>query len=232
MFVRRITNFIVLAGLKVLARTFYSIENKWLHNHDDDPWGNVKLIAFFNHTSLFEPLFDGAVPWRVLWQIAGRIVVPGAAVTLDRPIAGWLFSFIAPQIVPVSRERDETWDNFLDAIAPESVVMIMPEGRMKRPNGLDKHGNAMSVRGGVADILEMLPSGEMVMMYSGGLHHVQTPGQGFPKLFKRIQIQCERVNIQEYVHAMKAVPNASFKKAVISDMEARMERNIPVNSWK
>ncbi|MFT5021282.1 MAG: hypothetical protein ACI9CU_002691, partial [Polaribacter sp.] len=38
MFVRRITNFIVLAGLKVLARTFYSIENKWLHNHDDDPW--------------------------------------------------------------------------------------------------------------------------------------------------------------------------------------------------
>ncbi|MFT5902964.1 MAG: hypothetical protein ACI9LA_002185, partial [Bacteroidia bacterium] len=93
MFVRRITNFIVLAGLKVLARTFYSIENKWLHNHDDDPWENVKLIAFFNHTSLFEPLFDGAVPWRVLWQIAGRIVVPGAAVTLDRPIAGWLFSF-------------------------------------------------------------------------------------------------------------------------------------------
>jgi len=227
MFFRRITNFIVLACLKLVARTFYSIENKWVHKHKADPWKDVKLIAFLNHTSLFEPLFEGALPWRVLWRIAGRIVVPGASITMDRPFAGWLLGFIAPQIVPISRERDETWGNFLNAIGPDSLVMIIPEGRMKRPNGLDKRGRPMSVRGGIADILEMLPGGQMVIMYSGGLHHVQIPGQGFPKLFKRIQLQCETVNIQKYVEEMKAVPDPSFKKAVIRDMEERMKRNVP-----
>ncbi len=98
---------------------------------------------------------------------------------------------------------------------------------MKRSNGLDKHGKPMSVRGGLADILEILTEGEMVIMYSGGLHHVQIPGQGFPKLFKRIRLQCETVNIQKYVEEMKAVPELSFKKAVIHDMEERMKRNVP-----
>jgi hypothetical protein len=187
----------------------------------------VKLITFLNHTSLFEPLFLGAAPWGMLWQIAGRIIAPGASVTMDRPIAGWLLTFVAPKMVPISRERDETWNNFLDAIEPHSVVIIAAEGRMMRADGLDKNGKPMSVRGGVADILEVLPEGEMVLVYSGGLHHVQLPGQGLPKLFKRIQIRTERVNIQDYVQEMKAVSGVRFKKAVVTDMEARMKRNVP-----
>ena len=57
------------------------------------------------------------------------------------------------------------------------------------------------------DILEMLSEGEMVLVYSGGLHHVQIPGQGLPKLFKTIQVRCEKLNIQEYVKGLKENSN-------------------------
>jgi hypothetical protein len=115
----------------------------------------------------------------------------------------------------------------MDAIEPESVVIIAPEGRMMRENGLDKHGNPMSVRGGVADILELLETGEMVIVYSGGLHHVQKPGEGLPKLFKRIRLQCEKINITEYVAMMKENSEFSFSKSVKQDLEDRMKRNVP-----
>ncbi len=223
----RITNFIVLGGIKLLARTFYRVENKWLHKHQDDPWEGVKIITFLNHTSLYEPLFLGAAPWRMLWRAAGRIVVPAADITMNRSFVGWLFRFISPHIVSISRKRDETWDKFLDEIQEKSVVIILPEGRMMRATGLDKHGNPMTVRGGVADILELVPSGEMVIFYSGGLHHVQIPGQVIPKFFKRIQIRCEKMNIQEYVMQMRGIPNTTFKKAVINDLQLRLERNNP-----
>lgn len=218
----------VLASIKLVARFFYRVENTWLHSEDDDPWKDMKVIALLNHTSLFEPLLLGAVPWRVIWRLSGNIVSPGADVTLDRPIAGMILKFMMPKMVPISRERDETWDNFLNAIESDSVVIVAPEGRMSRGNGLDKNGNPMSVRGGIADILEMLPDGEMVIAYSGGLHHIQVPGQGLPRLFKRIRLQTERLNIQEYVARMKAVPNTKYRKAMISDLEARMERNVPL----
>ena len=223
----RITNFIALGMIKLWARLFYRIENKWLHEHDNDPWGGVKLIVFLNHTSLYEPLFLGAAPWRMLWRAAGRIVVPAADVTLNRPIIGAFFRFFSPRIVSISRERDATWDNFINQIKEKSVVMIAPEGRMMRASGLDKHGNPMTVRGGIADILEVLPGGEMVIVYSGGLHHVQIPGQNIPRFFRRIQISCEKINIADYVQQMKQIPELTFKKAVIHDLESRLDRYKP-----
>ncbi|MCB9186390.1 MAG: 1-acyl-sn-glycerol-3-phosphate acyltransferase [Flavobacteriales bacterium] len=227
MSLQRLANFIALASIKLFAITFYKVENTWLHNHEEDPWKGMRLLVLLNHTSLFEPLLLGAAPWRMLWRIAGRIIAPGADVTMDRPIAGKFLKYIAPKMVPISRERDETWDNFLNAIEPESVVIIAPEGRMKRADGLDKHGNPMSVRGGVADILEMLQTGKMVIVYSGGLHHVQVPGQGLPKLFKHIRLQSEKVDIADYIEQMRQMPDVSFRKAVVQDMEDRMELNVP-----
>lgn len=224
----RILNFLALASIKLFARTFYRVENTWLNsNPGEDPWKGMRLIVFLNHTSLFEPLLLGAAPWRMLWQMAGRIIAPGADVTMNRPIAGKLLKYIAPKMIPISRERDETWTQFMDAIEPESVVIIAPEGRMMRENGLDKHGNPMSVRGGVADILELLETGEMVIVYSGGLHHVQKPGQGLPKLFKRIRLQCEKINISKYIARMKLNTESSFSKSVKHDLENRMKRNVP-----
>lgn len=225
--VYRFTNFLVLAGVKLSARFFYHVENQWLHEHEGDPWKNVTLIAFLNHTSLYEPLFLGAAPWRLLWRIAGRMIIPAADVTMDRPFVGKLLRLIVPRHVPISRERDETWDNFLEEIEDDSIVAILPEGRMMRADGLDKHGKPMTVRGGVADILEIMATGEMVIIYSGGLHHVQMPGQGLPKFFKHIRIRCERISIEEYVQQMKAVPDTPFKKAVVQDLELRMEQHKP-----
>ena len=65
------------------------------------------------------------------------------------------------------------------------MVIILPEGRMKRENGLDLHGNPMNVRGGIADILLAMKQGRMLIAYSGGLHHVQFPG-GVPRIFKTV----------------------------------------------
>jgi 1-acyl-sn-glycerol-3-phosphate acyltransferase len=227
MSLHRVVNFFALASIKLFAMTFYRVKNTWLHNHEEDPWADISMLVLLNHTSLLEPLMLGGVPWRMIWRLAGRIIAPGADVTLDRPIAGKFLKYVAPKVMPISRKRDETWENFLNAIEPESVVVILPEGRMKRATGLDKHGKPMSVRGGIADILEMLPGGKIVMVYSGGLHHIQVPGQGLPKLFKRIDVQCEKLDIQEYVKEMKAVPDLEFRKAVIRDINARMQRNVP-----
>jgi hypothetical protein len=38
------------------------------------------------------------------------------------------------------------------------MVLMAPEGRMKRADGLDAHGQPMTVRGGIADILEVVPA--------------------------------------------------------------------------
>jgi 1-acyl-sn-glycerol-3-phosphate acyltransferase len=227
---RRIPNFLALASIKLIAQLFYKVEITWLHKHSDDPWKDLKVITLLNHTSLFEPLLLGGAPWRMIWRISGRIIAPGADVTMGRPVAGWFLKFIMPKMVPISRERDDTWNNFLAAIEPESVVIIAPEGRMRRANGMDKNGDPMSVRGGVADILEMLPTGEMVIVYSGGLHHVQVPGQGLPKLFKRIQMNCEKLNIPTYVSHMKALRDTKYRKAMVADLEERIERNIPIRN--
>lgn len=229
MWLRRFTNFLVLGTVKILARTFYRVENEWVHKTEGDPWKGMRILALLNHTSLYEPLFLGAAPWRVVWRIAGRIIAPGADVTMDRPIAGFILSLVAPKMVPISRERDETWDNFLKSIEPESVVIILPEGRMMRADGLDKNGNPMSARGGIADILEMLGDGIMVIVYSGGLHHVQVPGQTLPKLFKRIRVRCERVDIRTYIEEMHSVPETTFKKAVMRDLDQRLEKYKPVD---
>lgn len=223
----RITNFLVLASIKLWAQVFYRVENKWLHENEGDPWKGVKLIAFLNHTSLYEPLFLGAAPWSMLRQIAGRLVAPASDATMNRPIAGSILRFISPHMIPISRKRDASWDRFLNAIREKSVVIILPEGRMMRADGLDKHGKPMTVRGGIADILQMIPNGDMAIIYSGGLHHVQVPGQLIPKFFKRIQIRCEKLDIAEYIKQMKNVSGVPFKKAVVDDMQCRLAKNKP-----
>jgi len=214
----------LLLGIKSVARLFYRIDVDWVEEPARDPWSGLRLIAILNHTSLYEPLLAGGVPNRLLSEIARRGVVPVAEKTLDRPLVGKFFRLVAPDVVPVTRQRDSTWQELVERIGPRSLVIILPEGRMMRPGGLDAQGNPMTVRGGIADVLRGLPGGDMLIAYSGGLHHVQAPGEKLPRLFKRIAMRLELIDIAAYrEELMRTGGRHGFKRAVIADLEARRD---------
>jgi hypothetical protein len=110
------------------------------------------------------------------------------------------------------------------------MVIILPEGRMMRSNGLDSQGRPMTVRGGIADILDAIREGPMLIAYSGGLHHVQAPGERLPRLFKTIRMNFELVDIAAYraERLAEGPTEAGFKRAVVDDLEARRDRHCPV----
>ncbi|HVS03878.1 MAG TPA: 1-acyl-sn-glycerol-3-phosphate acyltransferase [Thermoanaerobaculia bacterium] len=222
-------NYLLLLGVKGFSRVFYRFDVGWVGDRLEDPWGDLRLIAILNHTSLYEPLFAGSVPNRLLADISRRGVVPVAEKTLRRPLVGRFFRLVAPQVVPVTRMRDHTWSEFARSITPQSLVVILPEGRMKRQSGLDAEGQPMTVRGGIADILRSMDQGRMLLAYSGGLHHVQAPGEVAPRLFRTLRIRFETLDVAAYREARLAEAGArGFKQAVVRDLEARRNRYCPV----
>src|SRR5713226_562048 len=215
--------FCVLFSLKVLSWVFYRYDFAWVGDVPPDPWNAHRLVAFLNHTSLFEPLFLGGVPNSFIWRLAAHGVVPAADKTTGRPLVGLLFKFVAHHVIAITRERDATWFAVLNKIDPKSMVIIAPEGRMKRATGLDLHGNPMTVRGGVADILQAIQQGRMLIAYSGGLHHVQIPGR-IPNVFTTVRMRVENLDIADYVAEQMAKGGPEqFKRNVISDLESRRD---------
>jgi hypothetical protein len=219
--------FTLLFSLKILSRTFYRHDWEWVGTVLPNPWKRLRLVVFLNHTSLFEPVFLGVPPGSFIWRLARRGVVPAADKTTDRPLVGVIFRFIAHEVIPITRQRDDTWAQVLSTIEPDSMVAIAPEGRMKRANGLDLHGRQMTVRGGVADILLAMKEGRMLLAYSGGLHHVQVPGH-VPNVFKTVRLRVEVLEIADYVREMmQDGGEEQFKRNVIRDMERRRDLYCP-----
>lgn len=222
---RKALRFLVLALIKSLSRLCFSFSVTWVGEKPADGFRGARLGMLLNHTSLFEPIFLAVLPWHVLWRTATRGVIPGADITLNRPFAGAVYKALAPRVITITRKRDETWSQFLQSIGEDSLIVLAPEGRMKRPTGLDKEGNPMTVRGGIADILAMLPGGKMVLCYSGGLHHVHAPGERFPRLFRRVAVAFEALDIADYKRSLGGTADEkAFKAAVIRDLEARRDR--------
>lgn len=218
-------NFVATAltfGVKYASKVLFRTEANWITPMDEMCWDQIRLVVVLNHTSLFEPLFISVIPNKMLFRAINRLVVPVADVTWKRPIVGRIFRVLAPDAVPITRKRDDSWSEFMSKVSGNSLVLIFPEGRMKRKDGLDKHGKPMNVKGGVADILEKIRHGKMVIAYSGGLHHVQAPGQRLPRLFKSIRVGIEQVDIPEY---KKRFRGPDFRNSVIQDLEDRMRRN-------
>jgi hypothetical protein len=216
----------LLLAVKAVARAFYRVDVDWVEEPSAPPWDDLRLIAILNHTSLYEPLLAGGVPNRLLQQIARRGLVPVAEKTLNRPLVGRFFRLVAAEVVPVTRQRDSSWQELVDGIGPRSLVIIAPEGRMKRSTGLDSEGKPMTVRGGIADVLRGIPDGKMLLAYSGGLHHVQHPGELLPRPFKRITLRLELLDIAGYREQMQErAGRHGFKHAVIRDLEERRDRN-------
>lgn len=222
---RVLISFILVSILKILSLIFFKFEVNWLNC--EPSWKKVRMIVFLNHTSLYEPLYIGVIPFGFLWRLARKMVAPGADKTLNRPIVGLIWKIMGPGIYSVSRKRDKTWRKFMDAIHRRSVIVIAAEGRMKRENGLDLQGKPMTVRSGVADILEHLHDGNIIVAYSGGLHHVQKPGQTKPNLFKTLKINIEVLDIDTYKSKFNT-EGVQWKKDVVKDLQHRLENNCPI----
>lgn len=216
---------LILSSVKIVSSLFFFFQVKWL-KVEGEKWDKVRLVAIINHTSLYEPIFIAKIPWSFIWRLSRKMVAPGADKTLNRPIVGIFWRALSPGFVPISRKRDDTWKEFMESIKARSVIVIAPEGRMKRPNGLDLKGNKMSIRGGIADILEQIDDGNMVLAYSGGLHHVQVPGQKIPNLFRKVKLNIEQIDIANY-KAQFGGSGRAWKKAVIEDLQFRLENNVP-----
>ena len=213
-----------LLSLKLAAKAFCRVRLEWVRKADQ-PWADLRVLALLNHTSLFEPLFLAAVPNRLLWQLATHGVVPVADKTAARPILGRLFLLVAKHVIPVTRERDDTWEEVLRQLRdPEALLIILPEGRMMRRTGLDLQGNPMTIRGGIADILWAIPDGRLFIGYSGGLHHIQAPGERVPRPFRSARLGAEVLDIAAYREALggSEAPDA-FKAAVIEDLTHRRD---------
>lgn len=220
--------FLVLLAVKVATLLVYRVKLTWLPGAPPDPWRHHRLVAILNHTSLYEALFAAGCPTHFLWRIARHGVVPVAQKTADRPLVGSFYRLIANRVISISRERDETWSAVLRQIDPDAMVLLLPEGRMKRATGLDAEGKPMTVRGGIADLLEAIGEGRMLLAYSGGLHHVQVPGQHVPRLWKTIRMNLEVVDIASYNAAiLEPAGKRGFKRAVAQDLEGRRDRNCP-----
>ena len=226
---RRIFNFSILLLIWVGTRIFYRFDFRWIEPVPEHPWGPYKVLTMLNHTSLFEWLYAGGVPLSFLWRISGHAMVPIAEKTINRPFVGRFFRLLAPHMLPISRQADHTWKAVLDRVTEDVMIIILPEGRMKRADGLDRHGNPMTVRGGIADILAAIPEGKMLIAYSGGLHHVQVPGQHLPRPFQTLRMNLEEVDIPTYRASFECNADPQeFKHRVKQDLSARRDRHCPV----
>lgn len=225
--VRSILVFSVLIALKYVSRCFYRHDFAFIGATPADPWKDIRLVTFLNHTSLFEPVFLGGVPNSFIWRLAAHGVVPAADKTTGRPLVGLVFKFVAHHVIPITRERDQTWFAVLHRIDPQSMVVIAPEGRMKRANGLDLHGKPMTVRGGVADIMLAVREGRMLLAYSGGLHHVQVPGR-LPRIFRTVRMRIENHDLATYIaDVIREGGPENFKKTVMRDLDRRRDEHAP-----
>jgi hypothetical protein len=228
--VRKYFVFLFLLSVRTLALLCWRPRTSWVGSPPPaDFWSRIRVVSFLNHTSLFEWIFIAAAPIAFAWRVAAHGVVPAAEKTIRRPIVGRFFRLLAANVVSITRERDHTWRDVLSRIDPDSMVLILPEGRMKRLNGLDSKGQPMSVRGGIADILETIEDGPMLVAYSGGLHHVQAPGERFPHLFRTVRMSFEALDIADYRAAREreAGPGTAFKRMVVDDLERRRDAHCP-----
>ncbi len=222
--------FCVLVKVHILSRLFFRLESEWVGDEPDNQWENTRIVALLNHTSLYEPVFAGFAQIRLLWKFARHGVLPVAEKTMKRRI-GLFFSALVRHVVVVTRQRDHTWDRVLNTLDAKSIVIILPEGRMMRADGLDATGREMTVRGGIADILEVLPGGRMLIVYSGGLHHIQTPGERLPRLFRRVRCRLQMVDISLYKKELAAsYPDLDFRGGVIADLTRRRDAYCPIAS--
>jgi len=227
--IKAVITFVLLFAVNAAAKIFFKLKNEWIGGEPENYALNTRIVAILNHTSLYEPLIAGYAQYKLLWKFARHGVLPVAEKTMKRPI-GLFFRLMVRHPIVVTRQRDKTWYNVLNKVDSKAITIILPEGRMKRANGLDSEGREMTIRGGIADILEALPDGRMLMVYSGGLHHIQVPGELLPTPFKTLRCRMETIDIPSYKEELKRnYPELTFRKAVVVDLTRRRDEYCPTD---
>lgn len=214
-----------MLSVKSASMLFFRLKIKWIAG-EDNKFNDIRLMILLNHTSLYEPIFLQGLPTSFLWTLSKKMVAPGADKTLNRPIVGFFWKLIIPGFVSITRKRDKSWYEFLKKIENKNIILIAPEGRMKRASGLDAYGKPMSVRSGVAEIITELHSGNIFIGYSGGLHHVQHPGEILPRLFKTIKMNYEQIPVSQYKDQFTS-EGIQLRRDIVADLEARLKANTP-----
>ncbi len=228
--IKAIITFALLLAVNTAARVFFKLKNEWITPEPENYAKGTKMVVILNHTSLYEPLIAGYAPYNLLWKFARHGVLPVAEKTMKRPI-GLFFRLIVRHPIVVTRQRDKTWYKLLSKVDSKAITIILPEGRMKRANGLDSEGREMTVRGGIADIIEALPEGRILVVYSGGLHHIQVPGELLPTPFKTLRCRMEMIDIPSYKEGLRRdFPDLQFRKAVIADLTRRRDEYCPTEN--
>jgi hypothetical protein len=74
-----------------------------------------------------------------------------------------------------------------------------------------------------------MKEGKIIFIYSGGLHHVQIPGQRWPKLFKTLKVNFEITDILTYKSFFLKKSESDFlsKDEVVEDLEKRKKEHCP-----
>jgi hypothetical protein len=231
--VKPLCTFLLLLTVRLFARLFYRFDVKWVGWPRLDPGAvdRLRIISLLNHTSLYEAIFVGVAPKRLLWRLARGGVVPVADETMRQLGAGAFFRLVADRVVPISRKRDGTWDEVLrSATRDDAISVVCPEGRMLRTTGYDKNGEPMRVRSGIADMIRAADAGTLLLVYSGGLHHVVAPGQKWPRPFRRIRVRLELVDIEPYRNQLASLAGdeAAFRTRVVQDLTRRRNAFCPI----
>lgn len=217
-----------LAGLKILGYVFYPSKLNWVGQKPND-WNDVSLILILNHTSLFEFVYGVTLPFPFLKALSGRLVIPVADKTLNKPLSGFIMKNLAPKTIKLTRKRDDSWQDFLDQIESHNICIFMPEGQMKRQNGLDKNGNPMKVKTGVFELMQKYRGQNMVFLYSHGLHHIMAPGDKFPRIFKNVTADIEMFSVDSYLAKFENSSESEAAKLVAEDLQTRRDQYCPKN---
>lgn len=213
--------FNLLASLKLAGYLIYPSRLEWISKEPKE-WQEVSLILILNHTSLFEFVYGVSLPFSFLRELSKRLIIPVAASTMKNPFGNFVFSNLAPKTVQLTRRRDQSWQGFLDSIDSKDICIFMPEGRMKRLNGLDKSGKPMTVKTGVVDLLQKFSGKKMVIVYSSGLHHVLAPGQRLPRIFKKIFAKAELISVDSYLEQFS---ETNLYESIPKDLEKRRDHH-------
>ena len=226
-----------LLCVKYLVRLFYKVQVIWIGSSPTvSEIQNVRLICVLNHTTLYEFLLIGGTPNALIKLGARGGVVPVADVTMERPFVSWFLRLFLPHLISVTRKRDKTWTQYIESVKkPNRVAMIFPEGRMMRSSGLDKTNFPMTVRGGIADLLQEMNEGKLLIVYSGGLHHIQRPGEHLlPHLFRPIRMGLEMIDIAEYKNQIFSTEDSTkaFKIHVVNDLQRRKVEFTPKSEFQ